>query len=316
LSLCALAVASTLPIAAFTEARDGTPVLLSCIALGVFAAHARPGMAVIGALAGVDLALVVLAALHWPRSAGDLAGDGAAMLVVTLFGLIRRQFFLQSRQTRQLLEQTRLAQREQARAAAADERARIAREMHDVLAHSLGALGVQLEVAETLLAERGDVAAALERVRRSRSLARDGLREAREAVAALRTDPAPLAEALADLAVRFRLDHHAEVELRTEGSPRTLSAVATVSLLRTAREALTNAARHALGRPVTILLDFRATSVALRIRNDLPAEPSEQAGPGSGHGLVGMTERIALVGGTLVAGAADGSCEVSAEVPE
>jgi len=64
------------------------------------------------------------------------------------FGLNRRQYEVQARQTEQLLEQTRLAQNEHARAAALEERGRIARDLHDVLAHSLGALSVQLEVAE------------------------------------------------------------------------------------------------------------------------------------------------------------------------
>ena len=119
---------------------------------------------------------------------------------VTLSGLLRRSYHLRAVETATLLEQTRLAQDEHARAAALDERTRIARELHDVLAHSLGALGVQLEVAEALLAERasveGAVDAALERVRRSRRLAADGLVEARAAVTALRRDALPLPDAL------------------------------------------------------------------------------------------------------------------------
>ena len=117
--------------------------------------------------------------------------------VLIAFGLNRRQYEVQARQTEQLLEQTRLAQSEHARAAALEERGRIARDLHDVLAHSLGALSVQLEVAEALLAERGDAEGALDRVRRSRRLAVQGLVEARNAVAALRATGADLPQALA-----------------------------------------------------------------------------------------------------------------------
>ena len=154
--------------------------------------------------------------------------------------------------SRQHQSQARL----QAELAALDERARIAREMHDVLAHSLGALGVQLEVAEGLLAERGDLAGGLVRVRRARRLAHEGLDEARRAVAALRADALPLVDALSRLVADARRDRGLEIDLSVSGAARTLSAGTTVSLLRIAREALTNAAKHAPGSPVSVALDF------------------------------------------------------------
>jgi signal transduction histidine kinase len=80
------------------------------------------------------------------------------LILLPMFGMSCRQFEIQARQTGQLLRQTQLAQQEHARAAALDERGRIARELHDVLAHSLGALNVQLELAEALLDERQDTA--------------------------------------------------------------------------------------------------------------------------------------------------------------
>ena len=224
--------------------------------------------------------------------------------VLVAFGLNRRQYEVQARQTEQLLEQTRLAQSEHARAATLEERGRIARDLHDVLAHSLGALSVQLEVAEALLEERGDTAGALERVRRSRRLAVQGLTEARNAVAALRADAVPeLPAALAGLAEQHEKDHGTAVQLTVTGHPRKLDSAVTVALLGAAREALTNAAKHAPGQTVEMRLD----GVRLSVRN-------KGVTSGEGFGLTGMRERLALVGGTLTAGPDGDDWLVVAEV--
>lgn len=215
--------------------------------------------------------------------------------VLIAFGLNRRQYEVQARQTEQLLEQTRLAQSEHTRAAALEERGRIARDLHDVLAHSLGALSVQLEVAEALLEERGDTAGALERVRRSRRLAVQGLAEARDAVAALRADEVPeLPAALAALAEQHEKDHGTAVRLSVTGGAKLDSGV-TVALLGAAREALTNAAKHAPGQIVDMRLVYD-DGVRVSVRN-------KGVTSGEGFGLAGMRERLALVGGTLTAGA-------------
>ena len=228
--------------------------------------------------------------------------------VLVAFGLNRRQYEVQARQTEQLLEQTRLAQSEHARAAALEERGRIARELHDVLAHSLGALSVQLEVAEALLDERGDTEGALERVRRSRRLAVQGLTEARNAVAALRADSVPdLAEAVAALAEQHENDHGTAVRLSVIGTVVRADSGVTVALLGAAREALTNAARHAPGQPIELELAY-SDGVRLSVRN-------KGATTGEGFGLAGMRERLALVGGTLTAGPDGDDWLVVAEVP-
>jgi signal transduction histidine kinase len=228
--------------------------------------------------------------------------------VLVAFGLNRRQYEVQARQTEQLLEQTRLAQSEHARAATLEERGRIARDLHDVLAHSLGALSVQLEVAEALLDERGDTAGALERVRRSRRLAVQGLTEARNAVAALRTDAVPdLDQAIAALAEQHENDHGTAVRLSVAGVVTRTESGVTVALLNAAREALTNAARHAPGQGVEMVLTY-SDSVRLSVRN-------KGATTGEGFGLAGMRERLALVGGTLTAGPDGDDWLVVAEVP-
>ncbi|MEU8142107.1 histidine kinase [Nonomuraea sp. NPDC048901] len=307
-----LAAATLLPAVALGAAEDSTALLLTAIILGRFAALATPSVA---AIVGVGAGTMALAILTWPISGETPVGafgQALVLLAITLVGVNHRQHVVRREQAERLLEQTRLAQAEQARAAALDERTRIAREIHDVLAHSLGALGVQLELAEALLAEKNDVTGALATVRRSRGLAADGLAEARAAVAALRQDIPSLADALATLAEAHRRDHRSPVDFRADGIPRGLSSAATVSLVGTAREALTNAAKHAPDAPVSMTLDFTADVVRLRVRNPLPAEVPAKGG----FGLTGMRERLALAGGTLDSGYEEGTWQVTAEVPE
>ncbi|WP_274622858.1 sensor histidine kinase [Paractinoplanes aksuensis] len=306
----ALAAAALVPATVTALPHNGAAHLFLYGSLFTFVLLPRmPLWAILGLTGGLVVVLLAGLALagHGPTA---LFTQPALILLVVLFSLHRREHRLRAEQTVELLEQTSRTQQAQARAAALDERARIARELHDVLAHSLGALGVQLEVAEAQLTERGDVTAAAERVRRARRLAADGLTEARSAVAALRADVPPLARALADLIAVHRENFAAEVTLTIDGTPRTLPPGAEVSLVRTTREALTNAARHAPGAPVSITLRFRPDAAQLVVTN-----PAASAPGGNGYGLIGARERLALVDGTLEAGVTDGVWRVTAEVP-
>lgn len=313
-ALVALAASALIATAAVGATGDGTALLVSGVALVEFAMHTRPTPILIIAVTCTAVAAATASNLQSGRSAGAVFGNAAVMLVVVVLGLSRRQYRVEAEHSRRLLEQTRRAQAEHARAAALDERTRIARELHDVLAHSLGALGVQLEVADALLSEKGDVNGGLERVRRARRLAADGLTEARQAVAALRDDVPPLTEALTRLTAAHRGDHPGPLHLEIGGTPRPLPPAATVCLLRSAREALTNAAKHAPDAEVTVLLDYRDDTVRLVVRNG-PGQDGGSAARPAGYGLAGMRERIALAGGTLTAGAKEGGWQVVAEVP-
>ncbi|GAB2578443.1 sensor histidine kinase [Kribbella endophytica] len=232
--------------------------------------------------------------------------------VLILFGLNRRYDELRAQQTRKLLDQTVLAQREHSRAAALDERTRIARELHDVLAHSLGALSVQLELAEALLSEKDDRPAALDRIRRSRRLAVQGLTEARNAVATLRQDDVPaLPTALETMTEQHAKDHATTAHLTVTGTARPLDSGVVVALLGASRESLTNAGRHAPGEPIEVELEYLSTGVRLEVRNQVT-----DSATGSGFGVAGMRERLALVGGGLSAGVVDGEWVVVAEVAD
>jgi signal transduction histidine kinase len=305
-----LAVAGTLPAVIVGWAGDSSAIVLSVIALGRLATLTSVS---VGAILGIglsDIVLAVVSHLAAGQPVADAFSDAGVMLLLVLVGLNRRQYEVQALQAEALLEQTRVAQAEHARAAALDERTRIARELHDVLAHSLGALGVQLELAEALLAERSDVDGALKSVRRSRRLAADGLVEARNAVTALRRDVLPLADALAATAAAHARDHRVTVAFDADGEPGPLPSAVVVALVGIAREALTNAGKHAPGEDVRMRLTYAPGAVRLEVRNAL----GEFTRTGEGFGLAGMRERLALAGGTLTSGPEDGHWRVLAEV--
>ncbi|MGW7362757.1 sensor histidine kinase [Streptomyces sp. NPDC054841] len=282
---------------------DLTTLVMCCIMLGRLAALDEPSAGQIVFAVTVPPAATAAIGLATSGSLVQAVGPLPILVVPILFGLNRRQYGVQIRQGQQLLEQSEKINEQQARAAALDERARIAREMHDVLAHSLGALSVQLEVAEALLSERNDPMQALSQVRRSRRLVKEGLSEARRAVAALRGDVPPLSDALAELVQAHKRDHHVTVGFHQHGRPLPLSTAGTVALLQAAREALTNAGRHAPGRRIDVTLGYGEGVVWVGLANELPAEPPVQRDNHvPGYGLAGMHERLALVGGTLTAG--------------
>ena len=138
----------------------------------------------------------------------------------------------------------------QVHAAALDERARIAREIHDILAHTLSALAVQLEGTRLLVEQRPGDPAAVAALERASGLARDGLEETKRAVGALRGDALPGPEALPRLAADFERDTGVPCRFEVEGEPVALSPEARLALYRTAQEALTNVRKHAAASSV------------------------------------------------------------------
>jgi signal transduction histidine kinase len=215
--------------------------------------------------------------------------------------------------------EARQGDREYIRTQVLGERTRIAREIHDVLAHSIGALGIQIEAARSVLFNTGDVAAALDLLEEASRLADDGLSETRQAIHALRIDTPPLSCGLATLAGSHEQHYHRPVALCVSGRTRPISRDANAALFRVAREALTNAARHAPGNAVTMHLEYTDRHVSLTLTNplELTAVAADCAKVGSerGYGILGMRERLKLTGGTLSAGQADNQWIVRAQVP-
>jgi len=229
---------------------------------------------------------------------------GAFTGVSVLVGISNRAHADALRSARAAAEQAELAARAVARAEALAERARIARDVHDVLAHSLAGVNMQLEVTDALL-ESGDVDRARQAAQRAQSLVRSGLTEVQRTVGDLREDALPLVETLRSL-----LASASDAgTLTVDGPPRELPVRLAQVIVRCAQEALTNAHKYAPGAPVRMRLGYlgsaeqQAGETVFEVVNSAPPTGSRPlAGAGSGMGLVGMRERLDLVGGTVTAG--------------
>ncbi|MFF4059024.1 sensor histidine kinase [Streptomyces sp. NPDC001668] len=244
------------------------------------------------------------------------AGNNDAWLttVVTTAGLALAGYVLRldaeaRGNAQRLLNQERAARAAEAESAALAERARIAREIHDVLAHSLSAQLVHLEAARLLIERGADRDQILERVVAARGMARDGLAETRQALSALRGDMTPLEEFLS------RLVGTADgAETTISGERRPLTAEASQAVRRVAQEAMTNVRKHAPGAKVRVRLEYGEDQVTLVVR-DSGGSPGELTTTGGGYGLLGMRERAELLGGSLDAGPDDEGFVVTLKVP-
>jgi signal transduction histidine kinase len=218
--------------------------------------------------------------------------------------------------------QADLAEHERA-AQVREERVRIARDMHDVVAHSLAVITVQAGVGRRLAGRRPEEAsAALESIETIGRTAQDELRVVLGLLREGEAGTAPLAPAPRLIDVRDLVDKvrasGIPVELRLEGADRQLSPSLELSVYRVMQEALTNVVKHAPGARVAAELTVSAQKVRLDVRDDggPGGGTAPRAGPGTGHGIVGMRERIGAFGGWLVAGpVAGGGFQVTAEIP-
>ncbi len=207
-----------------------------------------------------------------------------------------------------LLTQERAARAAEAESAALAERARIAREIHDVLAHSLSAQLVHLEAARLLIERDATKQQILDRVVAARSMAREGLAETRQALSALRGEMTPVEDFLRELVTT----DHASVTVTGEQRP--LPAEASQAVRRVAQEALTNVRKHAPGAKVQVCLEYGEAEVRLVVR-DSGGPAGELAASGAGYGLLGMRERAELLGGSLQAGPGEEGFVVTLRVP-
>ncbi|SEN37607.1 sensor histidine kinase [Actinacidiphila rubida] len=258
-----------------------------------------------------------------PLAAGSLTGfgllgGGGNWLVVTLtaLGLVLGGYTMRldaeaRGSTQRMLAQERAARAAEAESATLAERARIAREIHDVLAHSLSAQTVHLE-ATRLLVERGaDREMVLERIVAARRMAREGLAETRQALSALRGEMAPVEEFLRELIAAEG------ARLEVKGESRGLAPEAGLAVRRVAQEAMTNVRKHAPGARVALRLEYRPEEVELEFRDYGGKTPVDNSlgASGAGYGLRGMRERAELLGGALDAGPVEEGFVVRLRVP-
>jgi signal transduction histidine kinase len=285
------------------EAPNGFAIVLTFVAVGFAVREGKVHTAAI--VLPVSLVAIAVSILIRQHSWLDVTAALAGFIALVLAGQNRRQRDARIEQTELALARAQAAREEHARAAALAERARIAREMHDVLAHSLAGLALNLQGARLVLIRDGASEEALQQVERAQQLASEGLAEARRAVAALRSDRQ---RSISALVAEYGADAHF-----SEVGAGQLAEDAEDALYRAAQETLTNVRKHASGAQVEVRLEHEAGEVALTVTNlsGRRAAPANERG----YGLTGMRERAELLGGTLEAGPVEGGWRVRMTVP-
>jgi signal transduction histidine kinase len=279
----------------------------------------RSSLALTGGVVAINLLAFAAVLVFGPPGANVYSGLLSAVAVIGSWALgdnleTRRAYLEALVERAQRLERD---QEERARLAVTDERTRIARELHDVVAHHVSAIAVQAGAAEEI-AERDPI-----RARRAlaaiQATSRQALAEMRAIVGILRESDGP--QALAPQPTLTEIQRLAEqtrasglqVDVRYLGTPRPLSEAMDLSAYRIVQEALTNTLRHAHATRATIAIDYRPSALEIVVSNDGVPPWGE---PWSGRGLVGMQERVALFNGSLDVGpSAEGEFRVHARLP-
>lgn len=293
----------------FAGALGGTVVLLlhdGAFAIFVPACYGLAFLALPGWLAYAGV--VVVSGLWLVPQGTDVGATLMVNLGVTtpmaiLIGWIIRVMEREVIRRREMNERLTVLSAENARLQVLEERARVAREMHDTVAQGLTGIVTQLEVAEELTAAGDPVRG---RIATARRLARDSLVEVRRSIEALRPGPlrdARLGEAVERAVVAWREEHGVPASCTVTGDARPLSPETEVAVLRAAQEALANAGRHARASRVDVTLSYMEDVVVLDVLDDGAGfDPSVR-----GFGLTAMEERVALLGGTVTVESAPGS---------
>jgi signal transduction histidine kinase len=209
------------------------------------------------------------------------------------------------------------------RASVLGERQRLAREMHDVLAHSLSGLMLQLEGARMLAKENPADPRLPEIIEKAHHLGKTGLAEARRAIGMLRDDDLPGPEQLDTLVRQFERDSGTRCRLAVSGAAHELDSEARLAIYRVAQEALTNIRKHARPDRVDVRLVYADDRTCLTVEDfavngraaAVPAAPDVVKDSGGGYGLTGMRERAELLGGSLTTGPTATGFRVELQVP-
>lgn len=269
-------------------------------------------------VAGVWAGTVVLFAVFAPGSDGF--GWAVGLTVILVFTVLLRRLWLSRRQ---LARQEELSRAERSRRAVLEERARIARDLHDVVAHHMSLVVVQAQTAQYRIG--GLTTETTAEFDSLAGTARGALDEVRAMLGVLRSEdqsaeraPQPGVDRIGELVEGSRRAG-IDVGYRVQGATDRIRTATGVVLYRIVQESLANATRHAPGSPVHVVLRVTDGDVTVETANG-PAAPVQQAsadfGPSGGNGIRGMRERAAAVGGTLSAGpAADGGFIVRGMLP-
>lgn len=256
-------------------------------------------VAALACTAGVVIFVAGLFLAEPDASLFALVVAGGAALFFLLGTLLHTERALRARADHLLVE-LELSREAERAAAAVGERARLARELHDVLAHSLSGLVVHLDGLRMVAKAGGDPELA-DALTRAHALARDGLDEARQAVSALRGQPTIGPSALPVLLQAHRASATGECLLTESGEPAEVSAETGLALYRAAQEALSNVRKHQSGADVQFHVDWQIDHVVLTVTS-LGGDTSASARSTPGFGLTGMAERAVLLGGAAETG--------------
>ena len=295
--------------------------------LGVWIAAVRlPAVPAAVAAGAITAALAIAVGLtQQPAAQSAITAVVLCLLLAVTGQFIRRGRQSQDR-TELLLAQLQDAREAEAAAAALAERSRIAGELHDVLAHSLSGLAIQLQGARKLAGREAVSDGLRAAIDRSAELTKAGLADARHAVSALRGEQLPTLDQLGALVEDFRRDTGTDATLRVDGPSRPLPAEASLALFRGAQEALTNITRYAPGATTAVTVTYQPGRTLVTIEDHVcstgagpgtapPTGPGLLADAGGGHGLTAMRERAQRAGGTARAGPTADGWLVELEVP-
>ncbi|HTU77881.1 MAG TPA: histidine kinase [Solirubrobacteraceae bacterium] len=275
----------------------------------------------------------IIAAMRLPRLTGVLtlafslavlmslatieghAGEALSVLFTAVPWFLVMRLMREIADQHEALNASRAAE---ARNAVAAERGRLAREMHDVLAHSLSALALQLESTRLLARDRGVGRELTRALDQAHHIAASGLQDARRAIATARGEELPGPDRIGLLADAFEEQSGLPVAVEVEGQPRELPPDARLAVYRTAQEALTNVRRHAAAERIEVKLAYLPQSTVLVVEDHASAgtpPPAALGLTGDGYGLTGMRERAKLLGGELHAEPTDDGFRVELRLP-
>jgi signal transduction histidine kinase len=257
-----------------------------------------------GASALVVLSLPLLSSVGWTNGLG-FVGRLLGFVVAWLLGDSFRARRMEMKELEDKAERLERERRLEAERAAAEEQARIARELHDLIAHNISVMVLQASAAYDVFENRPD--RAREAIRRVVDTGRKALTELRQLLGAVRTDgtdyaPLPGLARLDDLVGQVR-NSGLEVAVTVDGTPRPLPRALDLSAYRIVQEALTNTLKHADARHADVAIRYRDDRIDVEILDDGTGDSN---GGGGGQGLIGMRERVGAFGGSLSAGPASG----------
>lgn len=325
---------ANLPLALRSKAPVSVCLFVHLVTIGYIATGHWPVVTTFGPMLAVytvasvrpvriSLACAALMAAVWIYA--GLVTERSSMPSVVgqalLFPAVLWRFGLIARRSTELARQLRREQAERAKREVAEERGRIARELHDVVAHHMSVISVQAGLARFVFdSDPGTSRSALSTIA---DTSQEGLEELRRMLHLLRaeeTDSAPIAPMpglarLGELVERVRAGGVA-VQLRTEGTERPLAPGVELCAYRVVQEALTNVLKHAPHASTTVELHYLQHQVRVSVTDDGEGMIPDRVRTGAGHGLIGMRERAKLYGGTISIGPrSDGGFSVQLTLP-